>query len=64
MTRTAVGTTETFDMKVGQHQGSVLNPLLFAVVMDVLTGQVRPNAPWNMTYADDAVLLNDTKIEA
>ena len=62
--RTACGTTEPFRVKVGVHQGSALSPLLFAIVMDVLTDPVRRSAPWNMMYADDVVLLNETQEEA
>ena len=32
--RCAVGVTEGFGVKVGLHQGSVLSPCLFAMVMD------------------------------
>ena len=35
--RCAVGTTESFKVNVGLHQGSVLSPFLFAVIMDRLT---------------------------
>ena len=41
--RCAVGTTESFKVKVGLHQGSVLSPFLFAVIMDRLTDEVREN---------------------
>ena len=62
--RTAVGETEPFNVNVGVHQGSALSPLLFAIVMDVLTDPIRRRAPWNMMYADDVALLNETKVEA
>ena len=39
--RCAVGTTESFKVKVGLHQGSALSPFLFAVIMDSLTDEVR-----------------------
>ena len=32
--------SEWFKIKVGVHQGSVLSPLLFAIVMDALTENV------------------------
>ncbi|KAK3560448.1 hypothetical protein QTP86_009599 [Hemibagrus guttatus] len=35
--RCAVGQTEEFNVEVGLHQGSVLSPFLFAIVMDQLS---------------------------
>ena len=43
--RCAVGTTESFKVKVGLHQGSVLSPFLFAVIVDRLTDEVRREPP-------------------
>ena len=36
----AVGTTESFKVKVGLHQRSALIPFLFAAIMDTLTDEV------------------------
>ena len=57
--RCAAGLTEPFNVKVGLHQGSALSPLLFAVVMDQLTGEVRNEAAWSMMLADDIVLVRE-----
>ena len=62
--KTAVGKTDPFSVQVGLHQGSALSPLLFAIVMDALTDGIRRKAPYNMLYADDVVLVNDTKEES
>ena len=44
--RCAVGTTESFKVKVVElHQGSALSPFLFAVIMDRLTDEVRREPP-------------------
>ena len=43
--RCAVGTTESFKVKVGLHQGSAFSPFLFAVIMDRLTDEVRREPP-------------------
>ena len=43
--RYAVGTTKSFKVKVGLHQGSALSPFLFAVIMDRLTDEVRREPP-------------------
>ena len=46
-----------FGVNVGVHQGSVLNPLLFIIVMEAVTHSVREGLPWEMLYADDLVLV-------
>ncbi|KAI5618829.1 presenilin-1, partial [Silurus asotus] len=47
-----VGSTDWFKVKVGLHQGSALNPFLFAVVMDRLTDKVR-QTEFSMNYDDN-----------
>ena len=59
--RCAVGMTEGFKVEVGLHQGSTLSPFLFAMVMDRLTDKVRQESPWNMMFADDAVICSESK---
>ena len=61
--RRAVGTTESFKVKVGLHQGSALSPFLFAVIMDRLTDEVRREPPWTMLFADDIVISKETRKE-
>ena len=61
--RCAVGTTKSFKVKVGMHQGSGLNPFLFAVIMDRLTYEVRREPPWTMLFADDIVICEETREE-
>ena len=55
--RTKQGSSEEFEVKVGVHQGSVLSPLLFVAVMEVVTRKVRDGLPWELLYADDLVLV-------
>ena len=57
----AVGVTEGFEVKVGLHQGSALNPCLFAMVMDRMTDDIREEAPWTMMFADDIVVCSESK---
>ena len=46
--------------KVGVHQESVLSPLVFAIVVDVVTENVRNGLMSEMLYADDLVLASET----
>jgi len=38
--RTTEGDSKSFNVKVGLHQGSVLNPLLFVVVMGMISREL------------------------
>ena len=58
--RCAVGTTESFKVKVGLHQASALSPFLFAVIMDRLTDEIRREPPRTMLFADDIVICEET----
>ena len=55
--RTAAGLSESFEVKVGLHQGSVLNTLLFASVMDVVSSEARSGLSSELLYADDLVCM-------
>ena len=57
--RTDAGLSESFEVKVGLHQGSVLSPLLFAAVMDVVSSYARSGLPSELLYADDLVIMAD-----
>ena len=61
--RFSTGTTEIFNVTVGVHQGSALNPLLFSIVRDSLTEGVRRETSRTMMFADDVVLFSKTKKE-
>ena len=61
--RCAIGTTESFKVKVGLHQGSALSPFVFAVIMDRLMDEVRRKPPWTMLFADDIVICEETREE-
>jgi hypothetical protein len=58
--RTKNGNSEEFKVNVGVHQGSVLSPLLFVVVMEVLAQGVKTGLPWELLYADDLVLIAES----
>ena len=59
--RVRVGSTysEEFKAKVGVHQGSVPSPLLFAIVVDVITENAK-GVVNELLYADDLVLMSKT----
>ena len=61
--KTEEGLNDCFDAKVGLHQGSALSPLLFIIVMDVITKKVKGGLPWQLLYADDLVLMADDETE-
>ena len=48
--------SEEFDMKVGVHQGSTFSPLLFAIVVDLIT---ENGLMCEMLHADDLVLTSE-----
>jgi hypothetical protein len=52
--------SEPFEVKVGVHQGSVLSPLLFVAVMDVLGEGVRRGLLFELLYADDLVIMAES----
>ena len=51
------GYSEEFEVKVGVHQGSVLSPLLFIIVLEALSWEFRSGVPWEDLYADDLVII-------
>ena len=61
--RCAVGTTESFKVKIGLHQRSALSPFMFVVIIDRLTDEVRRYPPWTILFADDIVICQETREE-
>lgn len=55
------GLSEAFSVSTGLHQGSVLSPLLFAIVMNAATAETTGGLPFELLYADDIVLLAESK---
>ena len=46
--------SNSFDVRVGVHQGSVL--LLFVIVLEALSMELRTGCPWEILYADDLMV--------
>ncbi|OIT37496.1 dna mismatch repair protein msh6 [Nicotiana attenuata] len=60
--RTVGGDSEHFPVVTGLYQGSALSPFLFALVMDALTRHIQGDVPWCMLFADDIVLIDETRV--
>ena len=54
------GYSEEFEVKVGVHQGSVLSPLLFIIVLEALSREFRCGVPWEDLYAYDLVIIAES----
>ena len=58
--RVGSGTSDEIGVRVGVHQGSVLSPLIFAIVVDVVTEHAREGLLNKILYADDMVLMSES----
>lgn len=58
---TNAGETEEIKVEVGLHQGSALSPLLFIIIMDVISDDNGEDTPWSMLFADDLVLCDASR---
>jgi len=61
--RTVNGNSKSFEVKVGMHQGSALSPLLFVIVMEAISTEIRVALPWELLYADDLAVIAETEEE-
>ena len=59
--RTLVGDTKDFPIDIGLHRGLVLSPFLFTIVIDKLTKEIQDEIPWNMLFANDIVLIDESR---
>ena len=48
--------SNSFDVGVEVHQGSVLSPLLFVIVLEALSMELRTGCPWEILYPDDLMV--------
>ena len=61
--RIADGITDWSKVLIGLHQGSVLSPLLFITVMEVICREISGGLPCELPYADDLILIPQTEDE-
>ncbi|GBP91681.1 Solute carrier family 22 member 1 [Eumeta japonica] len=57
--RQASGKGDTFEIKIRIYQGATLSSLLFKIVMDHLKKHCQKSLPWNILYANDAVMISE-----
>ena len=57
--RVGSGLSEEFGVRVGVHQGSVISPLILAIVVDAVTEQARRGLLNEILYEDDLVLMSE-----
>ena len=41
----------------------MLSPLLFVIVMEVITKELWVGLPWELLYADDLILMAESEVE-
>ncbi|KAE8684196.1 myosin-J heavy chain-like isoform X2 [Hibiscus syriacus] len=61
--RTTISDTEAFPVEIGLQQGSALSPYIFALIMDDIYCATPDGVPWCMLFADDIVLVAETRTE-
>ena len=50
-----------FEVKVGVHQGSVLSPLLFIIILEAISRYCRNGLPWELGNADHLVIVSESE---
>ena len=61
--RCGAGFTESFPVNVCLHQGSVLSPFLFALVVDTVSESAKRPLPNDLLYADDLATVAESEEE-
>ena len=55
--------SESFKVTIGVHRGSVLNQLLFIIMMEALSTEFRVSDSWELLYANDLAFLSDSLVD-
>ena len=55
------GNSKAFNVKVGLHHGSVLSPLLFVIVIEMISRELRAGLLLELLYADDLILIAESE---
>jgi len=50
-----------FEIKVDMHQGLAVSPLLFVIVMEALSREIRVTLPWEQMYADNLIVIAENE---
>ena len=61
--KVGINFSDEFEINVGVHHGSVLSPLLFAIVVIVVTNEIKEGMLQEILYADDIVLIEESMEE-
>ena len=56
--RNRVRVSDDFLVQLGLHQGSILSPLLFVIVLEVLSREISSECPEELLYADEFTLFS------
>jgi hypothetical protein len=54
--------SDVFSIKIELHQRLVLSSYIFTLVTDEITKDIQRDIPWCMLFADDVVLIDESRI--
>jgi Reverse transcriptase (RNA-dependent DNA polymerase) len=56
------GESDAFPIKIELYQGSALSSYIFTLVIDEITNDIHGDIPWCLLFADDVVLIDESRI--